>query len=156
MLPRGLAPRATVFAEPCADSYTSGALKRNAPCRCCPGVLSLEGTRAPVTPMARKEMVAGPGIAPGSSALQAGALTDSAIQRGPSAWFRATVCRLSGGGSAIELQRGERKVVARDGNALPSAGCGPAALLLSYRAMGKIGGAPGSCRSGGCASSAPR
>ena len=84
-----------------------------------------------------KEMVAGPGIAPGSSAFQAGALTDSAIQRGPSAWFRATVCRLSGGGSAIELQKDEGKVVARDGNAPPSAGCGPAALLLSYRAIEK-------------------
>ena len=34
-----------------------------------------------VTPMTRFEMVAGPGIAPRSSALQAAALTDSAIQR---------------------------------------------------------------------------
>ena len=34
-----------------------------------------------VTPMTRMKLVAGPGIAPGSSAFQTDALTDSAIQR---------------------------------------------------------------------------
>ena len=53
------------------------------------------------------EMVAEPGVAPGFADFQSAALTDSAIQResGPSARFRAVVFRLSGGSSAIELQR---------------------------------------------------
>ena len=34
-------------------------------------------------------------------------------------------------------------MVARGGNAPPSAGCGPAALLLSYRAIEKMAPAPG-------------
>lgn len=70
-----------------------------------------------VTPMAhvKYEMVAEPGIAPESADLQSAALTDSAIQRGkesgPSARYCAAVFRLSGGCSAIELQR-ESKMVA--------------------------------------------
>ena len=86
--------------------------------------------------MTRFEMVAGPGIAPESSALQADALIDSAIQRGgPSARFRAAVGRLSTGCSAIELQRDNG--VARRGNAPRSAGCEPAVLLLNHQAMRK-------------------
>ena len=46
-----------------------------------PALVVWKTTVLAVTPMTRMEMVAGPGIAPRSSALQAAALTDSAIQR---------------------------------------------------------------------------
>ena len=84
-------------------------------------------------------MAAASGIAPDSPRLQRGAnLSQLHSHDGPSAWFRAMVGRLSGGCSAIELRRSQ-KMVARDGNAPPSAGCGPAALLLSYRAIQENG-----------------
>ncbi len=42
VLPRGLAPRTYAFARRCADSYTSGAWKIGAPCRCCPGFCGMK------------------------------------------------------------------------------------------------------------------
>jgi hypothetical protein len=38
----------------------------------------------------------------------------------------------------LSYRRVKGKMVTRDGNAPPSAGCGPAALLLSYRANEKM------------------
>lgn len=62
------------------DFYTSEANENGAPCRCCPGAVCLEGRGARCYTNDAK-LVAGLGIAPRSSALQAAALTDSAIQR---------------------------------------------------------------------------
>lgn len=53
-------------------------------------------------------MAAGPGIAPEPSPLQGVVQTVYTTRRmksGPSAGYRAPVCRLSAGGSAFELQR---------------------------------------------------
>lgn len=87
-------------------------------------------------------MAAASGSAPDSPRLQRGADLSQLHSRGPSAWFRAMVGRLSGGCSAIELQR-IHKVVARGGNAPPYAECESAALLLSYRAVEENVPAPG-------------
>ncbi len=56
----------------------------------------------------RLKMAAAPGVAPGPPWLQHGALLHelcSEMKNGPSARFRAAVCRLSAGCSPIELQR---------------------------------------------------
>ena len=88
-----------------------------------------------VTPIPHWKMAAGAGIAPASAAFQTAAhLSEPSSEgkgfkiydldpapagkpilnpqsqilnrTGPSAWYRATVCRLSAGGSAFELQKG--------------------------------------------------
>ena len=121
------------------DSYTSGAFEKRAPCRCCPGARGLEDRRA-CCYTNDANVVAASGIAPDSPRLQRGAnlsqLRNHEIS-GPSAWYRATVSRLSGEGSAFELQR-VKEMVARCGNAPQSAGSRPAVLLLNYQA-GKDG-----------------
>ena len=60
-----------------------------------------------VTPMTRMKVVAASGIAPDSPRLQRGANLPQLHTNGPSAWYRAAVSRLSGEGSAFELQRDE-------------------------------------------------
>ena len=90
-----------------------------------------------VTPMTRMKVVAASGIAPDSPRLQRGANLSQLRSRGPSARYRAAVYRLSADCSAFELRRNE--MVARRGNAPRSAGCGPAVLLLNYRANEEIG-----------------
>ena len=46
VLPRGLAPRTSAFAERRAELLHLGSLKNGAPCRCCPGARGLEDRRA--------------------------------------------------------------------------------------------------------------
>ena len=46
VLPRGLAPRTSAFAERRAELLHFGSFEKRAPCRCCPGAVSLEETRA--------------------------------------------------------------------------------------------------------------
>ena len=48
---KGLAPRTSAFAERRAGLLHLGSLKSGASCRSCPGAVSLEETRAAVTPM---------------------------------------------------------------------------------------------------------
>jgi hypothetical protein len=141
VLPRGLAPRTSAFARRNAELLHLGSkIVRH---------VGWWDDRAPPPSRHRHhvfgrdacccytndaiEMVAASGIAPNSPRLQRGAnLSQLHSLDGPSARYRAAVFRLSGGCSALELRRNE--MVARRGNAPRSAGCKPAALLLSYQA----------------------
>src|SRR5262245_23105772 len=108
-------------------------MKGGAPCRCRPGVLCLEDRRVRCytnDAMNRKWRLRSvshrPTLVFSESLI---CLSYTAIAKsGPSAWFRATVSRLSGGCSAIELRREDRKVVARHGYAPRSSECESAAL----------------------------
>lgn len=54
VLPRGLAPRASAFAERRAGLLHFGSFGKRASCRIRPGAVSLEETRAAITPMTQK------------------------------------------------------------------------------------------------------
>jgi hypothetical protein len=114
------------------DSYTSGAISNLRHAGTAPAPAVWKTAVLTVTPMTLWKVVAASGIAPDSPRLQRGANLSQLRSHGPSARYCAAVFRLSGGGSAFELRRNE--MVARGGNAPPSTGCKPAALLLSYRA----------------------
>ena len=92
------------------NSYTSGALNwiesktlRHAGAAPAPAVWKTAVLA--VTPMTLLKMVAASGIAPDSPRLQRGANLSQLHSRGPSARYCAAVSRLSGEGSAFELQR---------------------------------------------------
>ena len=105
VLPRGLAPRASAFAERRA-SLTLRELKMVRHAGAAPPAVWKTVVLA-VTPMTRMKMVAASGIAPDSPRLQRGANLSQLRSRGPSARYRAAVSRLSGEGSAFELRRNE-------------------------------------------------
>ena len=106
VLPRGLAPRASAFAERRA-SLTLRKLKMVRHAGAAPAPAVWKTAVLAVTPMTRMKMAAASGIAPDSPRLQRGANLSQLRSRGPSARYRAAVSRLSGEGSAFELRRNE-------------------------------------------------
>lgn len=89
-------PRRCIFGRDTCFCYTNGALEM--------------------------KVVAAVGIAPTSPRLQRGANLSQLHSRerdGPSAWYRATVFRLSGGCSTIELRRDESMKWSPDEVTLP-------------------------------------
>ena len=106
VLPRGLAPRSSAFAERHA-SLTLRELKMVRHAGAAPAPAVWKTAVLAVTPMTLLKMVAASGIAPDSPRLQRGANLSQLRSRGPSARYCAAVSRLSGEGSAFELRRNE-------------------------------------------------